>query len=142
MAKFLNTAALLLCFAATAQQIPQNLSVAVKEGKLPDTIACHNCDYSFYSKNYTAIFGKLNYTTDSFNFGSNNVYVGHDNRFYFSGASVSMDNIPAMNADNYFYSRHGGLLPLVAGIVVLFNATANYNPGKDITEITIYNSDK
>ncbi|TRW27466.1 hypothetical protein FMM05_02160 [Flavobacterium zepuense] len=68
-----------------AQQVPQFLQAAVNESRIDEGILkpMFSPQLSFYSKNYTRVFGRFNYTFDAQTSGQRNVYVSSDNKLYF-----------------------------------------------------------
>ena len=73
------------CF-CYAQQMPRSLKAAVNESRVEDGILkpSFSPQLSFYSKNYTQVFGRFNYTFDAQTSGQRNVYVASDDKMYFN----------------------------------------------------------
>jgi len=68
---------------SSAQQLPQNLSMAVKETKPEFPSVELNPELSYYSKNYDKVFRMDNYTFDTFDYGQRNIYMIDFNYQYF-----------------------------------------------------------
>lgn len=76
--------ALAVLFAATAVygQDAQKYSFVYKEQpQLPASLP----DFSYYSRNYTSVFGEYQFNFDNVGYGTRNVYIS-DNNFYFNGS--------------------------------------------------------
>jgi len=86
MKKLYVIVAFAICGAAAAQKLSPELSVAVKESgiSVPFPAKIGGVELSYYSRNYTQVFGSYNYTFDSLNYGSRNVFVGPNSALYYN----------------------------------------------------------
>ncbi len=79
------------------RQVPAILSLAVKKGitYTPQV----SVDFSFYNKNFTKVFGYYNYTSDNFDYGERNVYVGYNDKLYYNNNRPLILNMPQAGVD-------------------------------------------
>ena len=95
------------CF-CNAQQLPQSLTVAVNSNKIEQGVLKPKIipTLSFYSKNYTKVFGKYNYTLDPLDFGDRNIYIQTDTRVFSNLSNRLIMNMPLAGIDvsNGFYT--------------------------------------
>ena len=106
-----NVIILLLIFTGAVsfaqEKIPNVLSLAVKKEKPFSQELKVNIDFSFYSKNFENVLGYYKYTSDNFDYGTRNVYVGYNDSFYYDnnrpiilgmpGAGVDLNNMAYYN---------------------------------------------
>lgn len=90
--------------AAIAQELPDNLSLAVSNSKIEFPSVELNPELSFYSKNYDKVFRLGNYTYDTFDYGGRNVYTIDFNYRYFDSNTPHIFKVmplPGVNVDAF-----------------------------------------
>ena len=125
MKKYLTIIVLTTAYFCNAQQLPQSLTVAVNSNKVGQGILMPTISpaLSFYSKNYTEVFGRFNFSYDAQNIGRTNVYVGSNDKLYYNSGYIFVTDMPSAGVNvsystsyNYNNSDYlGGLLSLIAG---------------------------
>ena len=124
MKKYLTFIALATAYFCNAQQLPQSLTVAVNSSKVGQGIVkpVITPELSFYSKNYTEVFGRFNYNFDTQSIGTTKVYVGSNDKFYFNSGSIFITEMPIAGVTNLYnifnYNSNDyleGVLSLIAG---------------------------
>lgn len=66
-----------------SQELPENLTLAVKDNQVESSSVKLNPDLHYYSKNYNKVFGHDNYTFDSLSYGERNIYVGDNTKLFY-----------------------------------------------------------
>jgi len=137
MKKYSTFLAFALCGICYGQQkVSPSLTVAVNTYKANDSwlLPTLNPALSYYSKNYTAIFGKFIYSFDAQNFGRKNVYVGYNDKMYFdSGRTLIMDMPVAGGLNNNGYNDAdlvGAVLSIIAGENIDFSYHKKFSKNK------------
>jgi len=125
MKKHLTLIALATACICSAQKLPQSLTVAVNSNKVGHGVLMPTITpaLSFYSKNYTEVFGRFNFSYDAQNIGRTNVYVGSNDKLYYNSGYIFVTDMPSAgvnisysNLYNYNNSDYlGGILSLLAG---------------------------
>ncbi|AXG74846.1 hypothetical protein DVK85_11640 [Flavobacterium arcticum] len=80
-----------------AQELPNVLSLAVKKGVAYTPQVTVN--FSFYNDNFTKVFGYYNYTSDNFDYGERNVYIGYNDRLYYNDNRPLLINMQQAGID-------------------------------------------
>lgn len=104
-----------------------NLFVANAENKIETADFSRLKNHLTYlSSNYEKVFGEFNFSYDSNNFGSRNVYVGYSDRLYYQGNSAFiMENPGVFNSGNFVWNNDY-LTGLLSGVKLIFNTEKNY----------------
>ena len=124
MKKYLTLFAIATSCFCMAQQLPQSLSVAVHSSKVGEDILKPTITptLSYYSKNYTDVFGRYNYTLDPLKYGDRNIYVETDTKQYNNLNNKFLTYMPTAGVDvnNGFYSYN--YADFTAAVLALWGA--------------------
>lgn len=140
--KLVIIAILLIAGAGYSQSLPDKLFLASKDAKAVDSeFLPIQLDLAYYSKNYENIFGEYNFVLDSNNFGTKNVYIGHNDKYYYlNNSTFIMDMQPSgLNAFN-FSDNADYLGGLYSAFNLIFNNEVNYSNSK--IKVGIVNSNR
>lgn len=123
---------LLMTGAGFSQSIPDKLFLASKDTKEANSeFLPIKLDLAYYSKNYNTIFGEYNFTLDSNNFGVKNVYIGHNDKYYYLNNSTFIMDMQSPGLNSFNFSDNADYLGgLYSAFNMIFNNEANYSNGK------------
>ncbi len=128
MKRYLTLFAFTTCLICHAQ-VPDDLTIAVKEIGIKDADFSARPDFTFYSKNYEKVFDYYQYTFDAQKLSKRSVYVSPDNKFYFgNNGGFIMDmqqqgiNVNRINC-SYAYDIGG----LYRGLKNIFEMEKDYS---------------
>lgn len=130
MKKLLLSIAIIAGATMYGQALPDKLVLASKDISIGDSsdFLPIKLDLTYYSKNYKDIFGEYNYTLDSNNFGLRNVYIGHNDKYYYMANSTFIMDMQSSGLNSFNFSDNADYLGGLHDIVkLLFNDQIDYS---------------
>ena len=96
MKKYLIAIAFITGFAANAQQLPSQLSIAFKTTAIADTISFKvvPVDFAYYSKNYRSVFNSSTISRYNPVSGFNDIYLNYRDGLQYSTSKSLLVNLP------------------------------------------------
>lgn len=130
--KLVIIAILLITGAGYSQSLPDKLFLASKDAKTTDSeFLPINLDLAYYSKNYENVFGEYNFMLDSNNFGTKNVYIGHNDKYYYLNNSTFIMDMQSAGLNSFNFVDNADYLGgLYSAFNLIFNNEANYSSSK------------
>lgn len=124
MKKIFIVSVVMVCTTALSQTATDSIAKSrfLKPADLPPL----NIDFSYYAKNYEKVFGEYNFTNDSNNFGTRNVYVGYGDRLYYQNNSTFIMEMPN-NVHNLNFSGGQDVLGGLKNLTSLFSSEKDYS---------------
>lgn len=133
MKKLLFTIVIVTGAIAYGQGLHDNLSLASKDVTIGDNadFLPITVDLTYCSKNYKDVFGEYNYTLDSNNYGQKNVYIGHNDKYYYLSNSTFIMDMQPSGLNSFNFSDNADYLGgLYSAVKLIFNDKVDYTRRK------------
>lgn len=133
MKKLLFSIAIITGVAGYGQILPDKLELASKDVTIGDNadFLPITVDLTYCSKNYKDVFGEYNYTLDSNNYGQRNVYVGHNDKYYFLSNSTFIMDMQPSGLNSFNFSDNADYLGgLYSAVQLIFSDKVDYSRRK------------
>lgn len=130
MKKLLFTIVIIAGAVSYGQVLPDKLALASKDlgtynnsDFLPITV-----DLTYCSKNYKDVFGEYNFILDSNNYGQRNVYIGHNDKYYYLSNSTFIMDMQSAGLTSFNFSDHADYIGgLYSAVKLLFSDKVDYS---------------